>query len=218
MEPTLSPDELRAQVGALADALELELRGLGRWSDRTPPAEAFKDMAPFGGRTMGFEQWIQFVLIPRIREALREGAEFPSHSAVGVYAVRALDGDYDADRLCSLLSDLDWVIERRMAPPRRPRVSAPSAPPASTETSRSDDATRAAVLSGYSQVLPLVHGEDLEQQLQIFDLFAQSLPPAMRPELSALLTKAAAATADPTSRARLERAARSIADGGKAVD
>jgi len=59
-------------------------------------------------------------------------------------------------------------------------------------------------------------GEDLEDQLRTYDTFLHVLSPAVRPELSALLRKAAAAAKDPVSRARIERAARDVAAGGHA--
>jgi len=217
MAQALPPDELRATVGALADALEAELRAINRWSDRPPPPEAFHDMGAFGGRTLGFEQWIQFVLIPRIRTIVSERGELPSQSAVGAYAVRELDGDPDADRLCSLLSRLDWLIEYRTESPDGPPAREPDAPETAPDTIALGDTGLPSVIYTLVDVLPQFEGEGLEAQLQTYDVFLGVLSPVVRPELSALLRKAAAATGDPVSRARIERAARSIADGGQAV-
>jgi hypothetical protein len=103
-------------------------------------------MGAFGENTMAFEQWIQFVLVPRLRGIVRDRGEFPSASQLAVHAVRALDGDTDAERLHELLDALDRLVE-----------------------------------------------------------------------LSALLTKAAAATTNATSRARIEHAAQSVARGDRAA-
>jgi len=212
--------ELRDAVAALADAVELELRGLGRWSAEPPPPEAFENMGAFGGGTMAFEQWIQFVLLPRIREIVRTHGRFPSGSEVGVYAVRALDGDYDADGLCSLLSRLDWIIERRSEPPERAPAPPPE-PPASdadTDTVRLGGTRLPKVVYKLIELLPRPHyeGQSLDDQLGQFDGNLEILSPVVRPELSALLMKAAAATDDPVRRARIERAARDVAAGGRA--
>jgi hypothetical protein len=51
-------------------------------------------------------------------------------------------------------------------------------------------------------VLPQFEGEDLKDQLRSYDTFLHVLSPVVRPELSALLRRAAAAAA---SRARIER-------------
>jgi uncharacterized protein YqcC (DUF446 family) len=218
----MTDDELRDAVAALADAVELELRGLGRWSEQPPPPEAFENMGAFGGNTMAFEQWIQFVLLPRIREIVRTRGRFPSGSEVGVYAVRALDGDYDADRLCSLLSQLDWIIERRSEPPERAPAPPPEAEAAPAEadpdTVSLGGTTLPRVIDKLIELLPRPHyeGQGLDDQLGQFDGYLDILSPVVRPELSALLTKAAAATDDPARRARIERAARDVAAGGRA--
>jgi len=67
-------------------------------------------MGAFGIETMGFEQWIQFVLIERIHQIVNEEGEFPSESNVGVYAIRVFDTDPWAGDLTRLLSELDALI------------------------------------------------------------------------------------------------------------
>jgi len=212
------PDgDLHAKASAITDALEAELRRLGRWAERRPPPEAFENMGAFGGRTMAFEQWIQFVLLERIREIVRTRAVFPSSSQVGVYAVRELDGDQDADELRSLLSTLDWIIEHRgESPPERALEPAPVPGDPNRETITLGDTTLPAVIHTLIGVLPQFEGEDLEDQLRTYDTFLHVLSPAVRPELSALLREAAAAAKDPASRARIERAAHDVAAGGHA--
>jgi len=210
-----------AKVAAIADALEAELRRLGRWSVQRPPPEAFENMGAFGGRTLAFEQWIQFVLLERIREIVSTRGAFPSSSQVGVYAVRELDGDPEAGELCSLLSTLDWVIEHLGAsPPERAPAPPPEPEPIpgdpNRETITLGDTTLPAVISTLIGVLPQFEGEDLEDQLRTYDTFLHVLSPVVRPELSALLRTAAAAAKDPVSRARIERAARDVAAGGHA--
>ena len=91
------------------DEIEAELKGLGRWGGR-PPDSAFENMGPFGMKTMAPEQWIQWVLIPRVREIIETKGEFPSTSEVSVWAVRNFDGDEDAGRLCMLLAQLDCLF------------------------------------------------------------------------------------------------------------
>jgi uncharacterized protein YqcC (DUF446 family) len=221
MEAARPTEDLHAKIAAIADALEAELRRLGRWSAQQPPPEAFENMGAFGGRTLAFEQWIQFVLLERIREIVSTSGVFPSGSQVGVYAVRELDGDPDAGELCSLLSTLDWVIEHRGASPPE-RAPAPEPEPAAgpgdpnRQTITLGDTTLPAVIHTLIGVLPQFEGEDLEDQLRTYDTFLHVLSPVVRPALSALLRTAAAAAKDPASRARIERAARDVAAGGHA--
>lgn len=221
MERARPADDLHAKAATIADALEAELRRLGRWSAQRPPPEAFENMGAFGGRTLAFEQWIQFVLLERIREIVSTRGAFPSSSQVGVYAVRELDGDPDAGELGSLLSTLDWIIEHRGAsPPERVPAVPPEPDPVPGDPHREiitlGDTALPTVIYTLIDVLPQFEGEGLEDQLRTYDTFLHVLSPAVRPELSALLRKAAAATKDPASRARIERAAGDVAAGGHA--
>jgi len=60
--------------------------------------------------TMTFTQWLQFVFLPRVREAAASG-EFPNSSSVGAQAVREFDGEPDADHLVTLLSEFDALFD-----------------------------------------------------------------------------------------------------------
>ena len=104
--------ELRKEVGRLADEIEAEMRRLGLWSD-SPPAEA--DVlagGAFGQRAVSFEQWLQVVLIARLRAVAAGTMEPPRSSSVGTQALREWDGIHEYEHLGSLLSKLDGVIVR----------------------------------------------------------------------------------------------------------
>ena len=151
---------------------------------------------------------------PRDREhARRVPRELPG----GVYAIRELDGGPEAGPLCSLLSTLDWIIEHRgESPPERASQPDPIPGDPNRETITLGDTTLPAVIYTLIDVLPQFEGDGLEDQLRTYDTFLHVLSPAVRPELSALLAKAAAATKDPASRGRIDRAARDVAAGGHA--
>lgn len=93
------------------DQIEAELKRLGRWSAQPPPPEAFENMGAFGMNTLAFEQWLQFVLIPNVREIIATQEAFPSSSEVSVYATREFDGDPDVDTLLTLLREFDALFE-----------------------------------------------------------------------------------------------------------
>ena len=97
-------------VAAKAAEIEAELKSLNRWDDQPLPEEKFEDMGAFGSRTMAFEPWIQFILLPRINQIISEQGEFPEKSNVATYAIRNFDGDPEAERLCNLLYDLDQIF------------------------------------------------------------------------------------------------------------
>lgn len=104
------PQEKYDAVARKADEIEAELKRLGWWSATPPSQEAFENMGAFGQKTMSFACWLQFVLLPRVREIIATADEFPSDSQVGAYAVRELDGQDEASDLISRLSEFDGMF------------------------------------------------------------------------------------------------------------
>jgi len=74
------------------DAIISELKAVGLWSDRPLPEEAHEFREAFAADTMSFDQWLQFVFVPRVKELVSQGGPFPASSAVSVRAVREFDG------------------------------------------------------------------------------------------------------------------------------
>lgn len=68
-----------------------------------------------------------------------------------------------------------------------------------------------------ADLLPRFEGDDLESQLQTYDIFLSSLSPTVRPIISNLLLEAAQKTPNEASKMRIMEAARSVADGGRAA-
>ena len=97
---------MRAQI----EAIEVEMRRLGMWATEAPPPEAFASGVAFFGDTMAFEQWLQFVLVPRVQAVLGGDGTFPAQSMVGAKAVREFDGYPDAEHLVDLLIGFDGLI------------------------------------------------------------------------------------------------------------
>jgi hypothetical protein len=168
-------------------------------------------MGAFGEHTMTFDQWLQFVLVPRLLEIARDREKLPSGSQLAAYAVRALDGDPDSGQIHDLLSEID-----RLANGNEDEDTDISGDARASDTVTLGDRTLPAVIYSLIAVLPQFEGADLESQLETYDTFLAILSPEVRPELSTLLRKAAALTTNPASRARIEAAADSVARGGHA--
>ena len=94
-----------------ADKIEQEMRRIGVWQETPLPEEAYQSTRAFCGDTMSFYQWLQFVLIPRVRNVVATRGTFPPKSQVGAYAVRELDGSDEAAELITLLSAFDHFVE-----------------------------------------------------------------------------------------------------------
>jgi hypothetical protein len=74
------------------------------------------------------------------------------------------------------------------------------------------------VLQSQADVLPQFTGEALESQLQIFDMFLSILSPEARPQIAAMLRRAAELTADSDSAKRIMTAARHVSVGLRAAE
>ena len=104
------PKPLPQTVVRYADQIENEMRHIGFWQNQNLRPEQFDFEQAFAMDTMTFTQWLQFIFLPRVREAAASG-EFPSGSSVGAQAVREFDGELEADRLVTLLSEFDALFD-----------------------------------------------------------------------------------------------------------
>lgn len=95
-----------ARAAVLADQIEQELRRLACWQAVAIEYDPRRD-GPFGMHTMAFEQWLQSVLVPALREIAAGRRPVPPSSHLAPHAVREFDGRDDRDALCELLRQVD---------------------------------------------------------------------------------------------------------------
>jgi uncharacterized protein YqcC (DUF446 family) len=197
-----------------AHEIEHELKHLKRWSTEPLQPEKYKDMGAFGSNTMTFEQWLQFILVPRIHAIVEEKGEFPNNSMLAPYAIRVFDGDPEAGKLHDLLYELDKLINEKNKSTEQP-VQTENTPP--TESVVYGGMELPPVIYTLIEVLPQFTGDDLESQLQTYDTFLSFLSPSVRPTISKLLSEAAQKTTNESSKIRIQEAAQSVAEGGRAA-
>jgi uncharacterized protein YqcC (DUF446 family) len=65
-------------VAGLLGELSAELQRLDRWQLDNPGEEALASTLPFCVDTLSFDQWLQFVLIPRMEQLVLLQAPLPS--------------------------------------------------------------------------------------------------------------------------------------------
>jgi uncharacterized protein YqcC (DUF446 family) len=73
----------------IADVLlevEAILRTSGKWDPQRPPATALLSIEPFCIDTLRFEQWLQWIFLPRMKEILEQRRPLPAKSGIFVYA------------------------------------------------------------------------------------------------------------------------------------
>ncbi|MBX9599784.1 MAG: YqcC family protein [Bryobacteraceae bacterium] len=93
-----------------AAEIEAELKRIGLWSSDPIPEDAYTYRGAFAMDTMSFEQWLQFVLLPSLREIAAENGRFPKATGFGQRAIIEFDGLDNGDRLIELLGELEaWV-------------------------------------------------------------------------------------------------------------
>ena len=105
-----------ARFPKIADHLlliERELRALGWWDEVEPSAEALSSVEPFSVDTLDFEQWLQWIFLPRMKMILEQDLPLPNASGIQemaemVFAGRNVQG---RDRqLQVLLKEFDQLI------------------------------------------------------------------------------------------------------------
>ncbi|AVO52175.1 YqcC family protein [Ectopseudomonas mendocina] len=107
---------MESRVALLAEQLlliERELRVLGWWQDEAPSAEALASQEPFCVDTLSFEQWLQWIFLPRMKQLLEAGATLPSVSGIQAMAEMVYQQQAGiARRLQELLGEFDQLITR----------------------------------------------------------------------------------------------------------
>jgi uncharacterized protein YqcC (DUF446 family) len=78
-------DRQRA-LSVVVDALESTLRRMHLWEPLRPDAVRLASTQPFSFDTLRFHQWLQWQLIPRMRQILDRGGVLPTASAIHPYA------------------------------------------------------------------------------------------------------------------------------------
>jgi uncharacterized protein YqcC (DUF446 family) len=107
---------VRDQLGELLQALEREMRSQGRWERQRPPHQALLSTQPFAVDTLDFDQWLQWIFIPKLNELLVMQLPLPDNCAVGPMAEEVYGPDNPvAERITSIVSEIDSLLTRHGA-------------------------------------------------------------------------------------------------------
>ncbi|MEK8081454.1 YqcC family protein [Pseudomonas sp. XK-1] len=92
--------------------IERELRVQGWWEMQPPSVEALASQEPFCVDTLAFEQWLQWIFLPRMKQLLEAGAALPSVSGIQPMAEQVYGGGQalKARGLIRLLGEFDRLI------------------------------------------------------------------------------------------------------------
>lgn len=61
----------------LLNELEVQLKHEGLWSGQAISDDAMRSQVPFAADTMAFEQWLQFIYLPRLRDIIHKHHALP---------------------------------------------------------------------------------------------------------------------------------------------
>jgi len=97
-------------LAAIVDGLEAELRRMELWEREAPSAESLASTEPFCIDTLVFSQWLQWLLIPRMRSILAGDGNLPTASAIHPYAQDCFEHLEDRTALLTLIRRFDALI------------------------------------------------------------------------------------------------------------
>jgi uncharacterized protein YqcC (DUF446 family) len=100
------------EIVRLLEQMEAELRRLGLWEEEAPADEDLASPLPFAHDRLEFHQWLQWILLPRMRQLCRDASPLPTASAIAPMAeVQLAPWGSDAGPLLSLLRELDHQLD-----------------------------------------------------------------------------------------------------------
>jgi uncharacterized protein YqcC (DUF446 family) len=111
MNPNTPSTNRNHQLADIINAIEAEMRVLDLWEGRVPSQADMSSRMPFCYDTLKFWQWLQWVLIPRIRLILAEDSAWPTSSEIAPLAeteFRRLP--QDCSRLLAMIRAFDRLI------------------------------------------------------------------------------------------------------------
>ena len=104
---------MRDQLSLLLRTLESELRTQGRWEDRPPPPQALLSNEPFAVDTLDFDQWLQWVLLPKLQQLLLRQLPLPSNCAIQPMAEEVYGDDAGGLRITLIIAEIDALLTDR---------------------------------------------------------------------------------------------------------
>lgn len=98
------------QVADAMLAIETAMRETGYWQQEAPSPAAMASRTPFCADTLAFNEWLQFVFIPRMRLLIENNADLPAASAIAPLAEQSLDERSGKQNLVDKLRRFDRLI------------------------------------------------------------------------------------------------------------
>ena len=96
---------------SLLNAVEGQLKQLSMWQVDYPSAQALSSQQPFCCDTLSFEQWLQFILIPRMTTLIEGNHPLPGEISIAPMAEEAFKHlGIKASPLIKCINDFDKLL------------------------------------------------------------------------------------------------------------
>jgi uncharacterized protein YqcC (DUF446 family) len=107
-------DQFNHKLADLLLEIEAEMRRTRLWESTPPATEALQSLIPFCHDTLRFEQWLQWVLLPKMKQVLESEEECPSSSEIAPLAeYRFAQLGQQSSQLLTLIERFDRHINRQ---------------------------------------------------------------------------------------------------------
>ncbi|HHH39621.1 MAG TPA: YqcC family protein [Sedimenticola sp.] len=107
---------IRERVAETLGEMEREMRRIGHWTAEPPSAEALASTFPFCYDTLQFQEWLQWVFIPRLGAVLEGRHPLPEKSDMAPLAevwFQEQGMALEAARLLEIIRELDRLLNAR---------------------------------------------------------------------------------------------------------
>jgi uncharacterized protein YqcC (DUF446 family) len=99
------------EVEALLQQLEHALQYVGCWSTQWPEQEALHSTAPFACDSLRFEQWLQFVFIPKLRQHLNTNKPLPNAMGLHPMGEQCFSEPLSRATVLPVLAQIDLIFK-----------------------------------------------------------------------------------------------------------
>lgn len=99
------------EVEDLLQSLERVLQHSNHWSSALPPKEALLSQLPFACDVLTFEQWLQFILIPKLRLLIKNNQVLPGKMQLLPMGELSFTQVTSRDLILPVLAKLDQFFE-----------------------------------------------------------------------------------------------------------
>jgi uncharacterized protein YqcC (DUF446 family) len=102
---------VHVELRSLLVQLEAELRSNNLWAQTAPAVAALGSTQPFACDTLQFNEWLQFIFMPRLLSLLERRAPLPQQCDISPMAELFFQGmGCDSKRLLTLIGTIDRLI------------------------------------------------------------------------------------------------------------